>query len=147
MIFMINQKSALEMRQMFHCNETFNIFVMFETKFRIVFLEEAREFILKIDDKAKSKIQFTLKKAQFANDISCFKKIDQYIWEFRILFNRMQYRLFAFWDKNDSLNTLVICTHGIIKKRSKIPKKEIEKAKVIRKEYFSYKSSSKWLRN
>ncbi|NQV01801.1 MAG: type II toxin-antitoxin system RelE/ParE family toxin [Bacteroidia bacterium] len=120
---------------------------MFETKFRIVFLEEAREFILKIDDKAKSKIQFTLKKAQFANDISCFKKIDQYIWEFRILFNRMQYRLFAFWDKNDSLNTLVICTHGIIKKRSKIPKKEIEKAKVIRKEYFSYKSSSKWLRN
>ena len=33
--------------------------------------------------------------------------------------------------------TLVISTHGIIKKVSKVPKSEIEKVERIRKEYFN----------
>ncbi len=111
---------------------------MVENRFQIIFLKEAREFILEIDYKAKSKIQLTLKKALLSNDVSCFKKIDQDIWEFRTKFKRMQYRLFAFWDKRDSLNTLVICTHGIIKRRSKIPRKEIDKARNTKREYFSH---------
>lgn len=44
------------------------------------------------------------------------------------------YRLFAFWDKDK--DTLVIATHGIIKKTQKTPNKEIAKAEAIRKEYF-----------
>lgn len=36
--------------------------------------------------------------------------------------------------KNEAL---VIATHGIIKKMQKTPKKEIEKAENIRKEYFN----------
>ena len=47
------------------------------------------------------------------------------------------YRLFAFWD-NDK-ETLVIATHGIIKKTQKIPSKEIAKAETMRKEYFKNK--------
>jgi len=110
---------------------------MFKKRFQIIFLKEAREFILEIDDKAKSKIQLILKKALLSNDVSCFKKIDRDIWEFRARFSRRHYRLFAFWDKRDSSNTLVICTHGMIKRGSKIPRKEISKAKKIKIEYFS----------
>ena len=56
------------------------------------------------------------------------------IWEFRTLYNKTAYRLFAFWDKEKE--TLVIATHGIIKKTQKTPSKEIAKAETIRKEYF-----------
>ncbi|WP_407692578.1 type II toxin-antitoxin system RelE/ParE family toxin [Psychroflexus curvus] len=58
------------------------------------------------------------------------------MWEFRIKYGRLQYRLLAFWDKADKTETLVISTHGIVKKVDKVPKSEIEKAKKIRTEYF-----------
>lgn len=51
--------------------------------------------------------------------------------------NIIQYRLLAFWDKTEKTEILVISTHGIIKKVSKVPKTEIEKAEKIRKEYFN----------
>jgi poly(A) polymerase Pap1 len=47
--------------------------------------------------------------------------------------------LLAFWDKEDNNATLVCATHGIIKKTSKVDKKEIEKANQIRLEYFKNK--------
>jgi phage-related protein len=37
-------------------------------------------------------------------------------------------------------DTLVIATHGIIKKTDKVPKKEIEKARAIMKLYFEQKN-------
>lgn len=37
-------------------------------------------------------------------------------------------------------NKNIIATHGIVKKTQKTPKKEIEKAKNIRKEYFNDKN-------
>lgn len=68
-------------------------------------------------------------------DSEIFKKLDETeIWEFRTLYNGIAYRLFAFWDTRT--DTLVIATHGIIKKTQKTPTKEIEKAERIRKEYF-----------
>ena len=50
---------------------------------------------------------------------------------------QVAYRLFAFWDKDKE--TLVIATHGIIKKTQKTPNKEIAKAEAIRREYFKNK--------
>ena len=47
------------------------------------------------------------------------------------------YRLFAFWDKDSE--TLVVATHGFMKKLKKHPQKEIAKAKALRKEYFKNK--------
>lgn len=41
------------------------------------------------------------------------------------------------WDTQT--DTLVIATHGIIKKTQKTPKKEIAKAERIRQEYFNAK--------
>ena len=67
-----------------------------------------------------------------------FKKLENSeIWEFRTLYNKTAYRLFAFWDKDKE--TLVIATHGIIKKTQKTPSKEIAKAEAIRKKYFKNK--------
>jgi phage-related protein len=43
-------------------------------------------------------------------------------------------------DKED---TIVISTHGLIKKTEKIPKSEIEKAERLRKNYFDEKNKKK----
>ena len=68
-----------------------------------------------------------------------FKKLQDEIWEFRTLYNKTYYRLFAFWDKDDKENTIVISTNGLIKKTDKIPKGEIEKAERLRTQYFNEK--------
>ncbi len=44
--------------------------------------------------------------------------------------------MLAFWDKTDNKNTLVISTHGFIKKQSKVPQNEISKAETQGKKYF-----------
>ena len=105
-------------------------------KYRIEFLDEAVEFLSGINEKAREKIYYNLKKAQIQNDKTLFKKLNGEIWEFRTLYKRTQYRLFAFWDKTKKDDTLVISTHGIEKKTQKTPKKEIEKAENLRKQYF-----------
>ena len=70
--------------------------------------------------------------------VEIFKKLeDTDIWEFRTLYNGICYRLFSFWDTEQ--DTLVIATHGIVKKTQKTPLKEIAKAEEIRKEYFNNK--------
>lgn len=67
-----------------------------------------------------------------------FKKLENTdIWEFRTLYNGIAYRLFAFWDTGK--DTLVVATHGIIKKTQKTPRKEITKAETIMKQYFEFK--------
>ena len=108
-------------------------------KYRIEFLDDAVEFLNKLDEKAREKIYYNLKKAQITNDKKIFKKLNNEIWEFRTLYKRTPYRLFAFWDKTDKKDTLVIATHGIEKKTQKTPKKELEKAERLRKHYFQTK--------
>ena len=105
-------------------------------KFEVVFLEQAIDFMSKLDAKAKNKIYYNLDKAKLENDPKLFKKLTDDIWEFRTLYQEIQYRLFAFWDKSDKTETLVLSTHGMVKKVSKVPKAEIVKALKIRAEYF-----------
>ncbi|QTD38563.1 type II toxin-antitoxin system RelE/ParE family toxin [Polaribacter batillariae] len=105
-------------------------------KFEVIFLEQAIDFMSKIDAKAKKKIYYNLDKAKLENDPKLFKKLTDEIWEFRTLYQGIQYRLFAFWDKNDKTETLVLSTHGMVKKVSKVPKAQIEKALKIRAEFF-----------
>jgi phage-related protein len=107
--------------------------------FEIDLLPEAVEFLEKLDDKTREKIYYNLKKSQTANDSELFKKLNDTIWEFRTLYNGKAYRLFSFWDKTNNKDTIVIATHGILKKTQKTPPKEIKKAEEIRKEYLEYK--------
>jgi hypothetical protein len=55
------------------------------------------------------------------------------------LYNKTYFRLFAFWDKENKNETIVISTNGLIKKTDKIPKSEIEKAEKLRERYFNQK--------
>lgn len=105
-------------------------------KFEVIFLEQAIAFLDNLDLKTRNKIYYNLDKAKLVNDPKLFKKLTDDIWEFRTKYRGLQYRLFAFWDKTDKSETLVISTHGIIKKADKVPKTDIEKAKQIRAEYF-----------
>jgi len=107
--------------------------------FEIVFLSEAFAFLKSLDDKHSNKILYNIRKAQQKHDPELFKKLTDDIWEFRTLYQGLQYRLLAFWDKTNNTNTLVISTHGFVKKQSKVPDNEIDKAEKQRKKYFNDK--------
>ena len=108
-------------------------------KFDVILLGEVWDLLDTIDEKSKEKIFYNIDKAKYVNDPELFKKLDDLIWEFRTKYNKTYYRLLAFWDKTDKTETLVVATHGIIKKTDKMPKAEIEKAKTIMKQYFDQK--------
>jgi len=90
-----------------------------QSKFQVIFLETAVLFLDKQEPKAREKIIYNIRKAQVTLDCELFKKITPEIWEFRTLFNRIHYRLFAFWDKRNGEKVIVVVTHGIIKKQIK----------------------------
>lgn len=111
--------------------------------FEIIFLEEAFEFLKGLERKHYEKVLYNIRKAQNTNDPELFKKLSNDIWEFRTLYQGLQYRLLAFWDKTSTTETLVISTHGFIKKRSKVPDNEIQKAIGQRTKYFEEQKKSK----
>lgn len=108
--------------------------------FDVELLPEAIDFLDNLDDKTREKIYYNLRKAQFVNDNELFKKLNDFVWEFRTLYNSKSYRLFSFWDKSENQETLVVATHGILKKTQKTPTKEIRKAEEIRKQYLDFKT-------
>lgn len=108
-------------------------------RFETRLLEEAFEFIQKQDQKTRNKILQNIRRAEQHADPKFFKKLTNEIWEFRTLYAGIQYRLLAFWDKENNNETLVLATHGIIKKTSKVDKNEIEKANKIRVNYLNNK--------
>ena len=112
---------------------------MSNNKLQVVLLDEAIEFIQSLPLKVQKKIVYNyLKIEQGIIDNELFKKLENSnIWEFRTIFSGNCYRLFSFWDTETE--TLVIATHGIVKKTQKTPPKEIAKAEAIRKEYFKKK--------
>jgi phage-related protein len=107
--------------------------------FDVELLPEAIEFLDSLDDKTREKIYYNIKKAQFVNDDELFKKLNNFIWEFRTLYNSKAYRLFSFWDITEEKAALVVATHGILKKTQKTPTKEIKKAEEIRRQYLNNK--------
>ena len=107
----------------------------FETRF----MEEANKFIAELDPKTIRKIFYNIDLAEQTNDPKLFKKLKNEIWELRTKFGGIQIRLLAFWDKKDNKKTLVIATHGFIKKVDKVPANEINRAIRLRDKYFNNK--------
>ena len=107
----------------------------FETRF----LEEADKFIAELDLKTAKKVFYNIDIAEQTNDPRLFKKLQNEIWEFRTIYAGFQIRLLAFWDKTEPKQTLVLATHGFIKKEQKTPVDEIARAERIRKKYFEQK--------
>jgi phage-related protein len=105
-------------------------------------MEEANEFIAGLDTKSIKKIFYNIDLAEQTNDPKLFKKLQKDIWELRTKFGGLQIRLLAFWDKSNNKETLVIATHGFIKKVDKVPANEIERAERLRDKYFNNKAKN-----
>lgn len=114
---------------------------MQEQKFRIILTGEAQDFLESLSLAAREKIAYNIRRVmggEINNEL--FKKLESSdgIWEFRTKYSGIAYRLFSFWDTDTE--TLVIATHGIIKKTQKTPSKEIAKAERIKQMYFEKKA-------
>lgn len=108
-------------------------------KFNIIYLEDAIAFLESLNEKVRDKVMYNVWKSKYLLDKELFKKLDgSDIWEFRTKYGGICYRLLAFWDTES--DTLVVATHGFIKKTQKTPLKEIAKAEAIRKKYFNDKN-------
>lgn len=105
-------------------------------QFEILFLEDAFEFLKQLERKHYEKVLYNIRRAQNETNSDLFKKLSNDIWEFRTLYQGLQYRLLAFWDRTATSETVVIATHGFIKKQSKVPDKEIQKAIRLKIHYF-----------
>ena len=88
-------------------------------KFEVLFLEPAKVFLDDLDEKSREKVLFNIRKSREINDPELFKKLSQDIWEFRTLFKNQKIRLLAFWDTIEGKRTIVIATHGFIRKTQK----------------------------
>lgn len=110
----------------------------FETRF----MEEAKTFMTTLDAKVVRKMLYNIDLAEQTNDSKLFKKLNNDIWEFRTVFRGIQIRMLAFWDKTDKKQTLVIATHGFIKKVDKVPTNEILRAVRLREKYFMNQSKN-----
>ena len=108
--------------------------------FQLALLDEAVKFLQELPQQAYKKILYNIGRvAGGERNNELFKKLENSeIWEFRTLYNGIAYRLFAFWDTEEQ--TLVVATHGIIKKPQKTPKKEIARAETRMKKYFELKN-------
>lgn len=110
-----------------------------KAKFDIIYMADAIDFLDSLPEKAKDKIAFNISKSRYFIDKELFKKLNENIWEFRTRHQNVTYRLLAFWD-ND-IGSLVVATHGFIKKTQKTPLNELSRAETLRKQYFIDKNN------
>ena len=105
----------------------------------VVMSSEAEDFVRSQPVNVQQKITYNIRKLESGvMGKELFKKLTgSNIWELRTMYNGNCYRLFSFWDTD--LRTVVVATHGIMKKTQKTPQKEIDKAERIRIEYFNDK--------
>ena len=82
--------------------------------FELILMEEASDFLKSLSKEIRRKIGINIRRVQKGErNVELFKKLEgSEIWEFRTLYNKNYYRLFAFWDTDN--DSLVIATHGII---------------------------------
>ncbi len=116
-----------------------------EKPIEVIFLKQAEEFANSIGDKPKKKLFHAIRKTKERLFGQWFTKLrsSDGIFEFRVDDNGKFYRLFAFWDTEENEESLVVATHGLIKKSNKTPPAEIRKAEQIRREYFEEKREEK----
>jgi phage-related protein len=101
-----------------------------------------REFIDSLSGKAAQKVVWTLSLLEELDTLPAayFKKLinTDDIWEVRITFGSDAYRIFCFFAGN----SIVVLTHGLIKKTQKTPYREIERAEAYKREYLARRSNS-----
>lgn len=88
-------------------------------------------------EKVQEKIDYTLEILQTMERVPSkfFKHLEDGIYEIRVKQGSNIFRIFSFFDDGK----LVILLHGFQKKTQKTPRKEIERAKKLRNEYYEDK--------
>jgi len=116
-----------------------------EKPIEVIFLKQAEEFTNSIEDKPKKKLFQAIRKTKERLFGQWFVKLksSEGIFEFRVDDSGKFYRLFAFWDTEEDEATLVVATHGLIKKTNKTPPADIRKAEQIKRDYFEEKKKDK----
>lgn len=109
-----------------------------EKPIEIVLLKQAEDFLDDIEEPVRKKFFISMRKTKSRILGDWFKKLvgTNDIYEFRVDNKGKFYRLFSFWDSSNEKQTLVVCSHGFIKKSNKTPKSEIDKAEDIKNKYF-----------
>jgi phage-related protein len=93
------------------------------------------EFLDSLPGKVVQKITWLLEilESQGFLPINHFKKLKSTdIWECRIQFGNNIYRILGFFSNN----SVLVLTHGFIKKTQKTPKNEIERSENYKNDYF-----------
>ena len=94
-----------------------------------------QEFIESLSGKAAQKVTWTLALLEELEILpsTYFKKLvnTDGIWEVRVALGSNIYRIFCFFAGN----SVVILTHGLVKKTQKTPPSEIERAEAYKQEY------------
>lgn len=109
---------------------------------RVIFFRHYFEsFFIQQELKARQKIIWTLELVEDlsrvpSNYLKCVHSKEK-LYEIRIRHGRNIFRLFCFFDTGD----VIVIGHGFIKKSQKIPKREIERAIKIKREYEREKRS------
>jgi hypothetical protein len=93
--------------------------------FDTIFLEEVDEFIASLKPKTVKKVLYNIDLAEQTNDPRLFKKLKKEIWGFRTQYEGLQVRLLGFWDKTNKEETLVVATHGLLRKLTKSQKMKL----------------------
>ena len=95
------------------------------------------DFYNPLQQKVKDKVDYVLQIIISVERVSTkfFKHLDDGIYEIRVEYKSNIYRIFSFFNDGK----LVILLHGFQKKTQKTPRKEIERAKTLRKEYYENK--------
>jgi phage-related protein len=101
-----------------------------------------REFIDSLTSKAAQKVVWTLSLLEELETLPAvyFKKLANTddIWEVRVSLGSDAYRIFCFFAGN----SIVVLTHGLVKKTQKTPQREIERAEVYKREYLAWRKRS-----
>ena len=97
-----------------------------------------KEFFDRLDTGTQDKRLYVLMLLQTQDRIPLkfMKLIEEELYELRIEYQSNIYRIFFCFDEG----RIVILFNGFQKKTEKTPKKEIEKAKILRKEYYGSKN-------
>jgi phage-related protein len=99
------------------------------------------DFFQSLDNEVKKKFNWTLKLITTIERVPTkfFKHIEGStgLYEVRVEFGGNIYRVFSFFDQG----RLVILINGFQKKSQQTPKKEIDRAEKLKKEYFDEKES------
>ena len=93
------------------------------------------EFLDSLSGKAAQKVAWVLNLVEDLDVVpsTYFKRLvsTEEIWECRIQLGSNAFRIFCFFDSN----SVVVLTHGLIKKTQKTPQREIVRAEAYRKDY------------